>query len=165
MLRWLLLLPGGDREKGLARILEARDRGELLTGEADYQLHFLYLWYERQPAVALELLEKLAARYPTNPVFLQRVAELHDVYRHDPTASANAWRLLLERAQRRDVYAPEIAAVRAHLGLASQFALMERTDDAIEQLRIVIAQRPQAPAGALTRAETTLRALSKQSGR
>ena len=48
----------------------------LLRGEADYQLHLIYLWYEQKPARALELLEGLDARYPTNPLFLQRIAEV-----------------------------------------------------------------------------------------
>ena len=49
MLRWLLFLPGGDRVEGLREMLQARDHGELLSGEADYQLHFVYLWYEQKP--------------------------------------------------------------------------------------------------------------------
>src|SRR5262249_49305227 len=72
MLRWLLLLPGGDRVKGLREMLQAREHGELLAGEADYQLHLLYLWYERKPDEARRLLEQLDARYPSNPIFLQR---------------------------------------------------------------------------------------------
>src|SRR5581483_4471200 len=38
LLRWLLLLPGGDRADGHKEIRLARDRGALLAGEADYQL-------------------------------------------------------------------------------------------------------------------------------
>ncbi|MBM3820753.1 MAG: hypothetical protein FJW14_17300, partial [Acidimicrobiia bacterium] len=87
MLRWLLLLPGGDRVQGLEEMLRARDRGELARGEADYQLHLLYLWYEKQPSRALELLEGLRARHPHNPHFLQLIADVHDVYLTDPAAS------------------------------------------------------------------------------
>ena len=47
-LRFLLLLPGGDKTEGLAQMLRARNGGRLLQGEADYQLHLIYLWYERQ---------------------------------------------------------------------------------------------------------------------
>src|SRR4029078_800448 len=49
VLRWLLLMPGGDRVEGMREMLLARNRGALLRDEADYQLHWLYLWYERQP--------------------------------------------------------------------------------------------------------------------
>src|SRR5204863_237504 len=48
LLRWLLFLPGGDQAKGLREMLQARDKGELLRGEADFQLHVVYLWYEHK---------------------------------------------------------------------------------------------------------------------
>ena len=41
ILRFLLLLPGGDRDEGLREMLRARTRGRLLQGEADYQLHII----------------------------------------------------------------------------------------------------------------------------
>jgi hypothetical protein len=83
VLRWLLLLPGGDRERGLQEMLTARGRGALMRSEADYQLHVLYLWYEKQPLRALELLADLRARHPRNPLFPQLAAEIQDVYLHD----------------------------------------------------------------------------------
>jgi hypothetical protein len=61
-LRFLMLLPGGDRKEGLDQMLRARSRGRLLQGEADYQLHVIYLWYERQTPRALQLLESLHDR-------------------------------------------------------------------------------------------------------
>ena len=61
-LRFLLLLPGGDRREGLAQMLRARTQGRLLQGEADYQLHIVYLWYEHQTGRALELLRDLQQR-------------------------------------------------------------------------------------------------------
>ena len=42
-LRFLLLLPGGNRDEGLEEMLRARNHGRLLQGEADYQLHLIYL--------------------------------------------------------------------------------------------------------------------------
>src|SRR5439155_11142569 len=41
VLRWMLMLPGGDRAQGLREMLQARERGEVLRGEADFQLHVL----------------------------------------------------------------------------------------------------------------------------
>ena len=60
----------------------ARDSGELLRGEADYQLHLIYVWYEHRPQDAIALLRSLDERYPTNPLFLQRIAE---TLRHLPS--------------------------------------------------------------------------------
>ena len=129
MLRWLLFLPGGDRTRGLQEILEARTRGELLGGEIDYQLHLLLLWYERKPADAVALLRSLDARYPFNPLFLQRIAEVETTYSRDHHAAAEAWRELLDRA-----------------------------DEAITELQIVIDLHPSSPIGASLRAEMLLRA-------
>ena len=64
VLRFLLLLPGGDRKEGLDQMLRARNRGRLLQGEADYQLHVIYLWYERQTPRALQLLAVAARAVP-----------------------------------------------------------------------------------------------------
>jgi hypothetical protein len=104
MLRWLLFLPGGDRVAGLREMLQARQRGALLKGEADYQLHMIYLWYERQPMRALELLQDLDAQHPSNPVFMRRIADVQDQYLHDRQASAKTLRTLIERARAGRVY-------------------------------------------------------------
>jgi tetratricopeptide (TPR) repeat protein len=159
MLRWLLLLPGGDRELGLQEMLRARDRGELARGEADYQLHLLYLWYEKQPARALELLDGLRARHPRNPHFLQLIADVQDVYLMDPVASARSWQALLDAATRHAVAQPAMAEATARLGLATQLDRLGRRDEAIAHLRAVIAARPSAPFGAVARANALLRTM------
>ena len=49
----------------------ARARGTLLQGEADYQLHILYLWYEKRGRRARSSCStSLHDRYPGNPLFL-----------------------------------------------------------------------------------------------
>ena len=60
VLRWLLLLPGGDREERTAADRgRARRGGQLVRGEADYQLHLIYLWYEKRSRDALTLVRDL----------------------------------------------------------------------------------------------------------
>jgi hypothetical protein len=104
LVRWLLMLPGGDRVRGLNEMSRARDGGELLRGEADYQLHLIYVWYEQRPQDAIALLRSLDDRYPGNPLFMQRIAETYDTYLHDDRASAAAWQTLADRASRDRVY-------------------------------------------------------------
>ena len=104
ILRFLLLLPGGDRVQGLSEMLQARQKGVLLKGEADYQLHLIYLWYEHQPARAIDLLNDLDSRYGYNPLFLQRRAEVQSKYLHDRSGSASTWQTLLDRARAGRVY-------------------------------------------------------------
>jgi tetratricopeptide (TPR) repeat protein len=164
VLRWLLLLPGGDKVRGLREMLDARDGGALLTGEADFQLHGLYLWYERQPARALDLLRGLAGRYPTNPVFLQRIAEVHAEYLHDHPASAAAWATLVDRATHGQVASPRLAEARGRLGLGSALDLMAETDRAIEHFEAVAGSRTPEPHGASAEAHLRLGAAHDRLG-
>ena len=156
IVRWLLLLPGGDRVQGLREMLQARDRGELLRSEADYQLHWLYLWYERKPEGALDLLRGLDARYPSNPVFLQRIADVQHEYFHDHRAAAATWEMLLARARAAQVGGARVAEVRARLGLAAELTETSQPDRAIGHLTAVIALRPTAPYSALALAQLQL---------
>jgi tetratricopeptide (TPR) repeat protein len=149
ILRFLLLLPGGDREAGLAQMLRARARGRLLQGEADYQLHLIYLWYEQQTDRALELLRDLDHRYPANPLFLAQIAEIQDTYEHDIMASLDTWRSLLARVRANRVNLPAVAEVRARLGLARQLDTLARTDEAIDHLERIVASKPEEPYAAL----------------
>ena len=119
ILRWLLFLPGGDRVKGLQEMLQARQRGALLKGEADYQLHLIYLWYEQKPAQALALLEALDARHPANPLFLQRIADVQDRWLHDRPASRTAWQTLLDRSRAGQVYDAAGSEIRARRALST----------------------------------------------
>jgi tetratricopeptide (TPR) repeat protein len=149
-LRFLLLLPGGDRREGLDQMLRARMRGRLLQGEADYQLHVIYLWYERQTPRALQLLQSMHEKYPGNPLFLVQTAEIQDVYQHDITASLATWQSLLAAAREQRANAPVLSEVQARLGIAKQLEALHQTDDAIEMLQTVIALHSPAPYGSLS---------------
>jgi tetratricopeptide (TPR) repeat protein len=157
VLRLFLFLPGGDRRRGLSELTEARDHGQLLRGEADYQLHLIYLWYENRPRDALALLEDLDAKHPFNPLFLQRIAEATETSFHDRRASADAWRALRDRARAGRVYEPRVTETRARIGLAAELIAAGDLDAAIDELQIVIDSHPIAPAGARNRAEALLR--------
>jgi len=156
ILRWFLFLPGGDRAEGLEEMLKARDKGELLTGEADYQLHLIYLWYERKTEAALALLRGLDTRYPTNPLFLQRIAEVEDEYYHDHKSSAAAWSTLIDRVRAGRANSAGTAEIRARLGLATELAAMSQTAQAIDELKIVVSRDPSSPYGARAQAQLQL---------
>lgn len=162
ILRALLFLPGGDRAQGLQRMLRARDRGQVMAGEAAFQLHVIDLWYEKQFPRAVTLLRGLAREHPRNPLFPQLIAEVEDVYFHDRTASLDAWRQIVDAVGRGAVNQPEIALARARLGAAAQLDALFETDAAIDLLRAVVASRPAAPFGALAKAHLHLgRALDR----
>jgi tetratricopeptide (TPR) repeat protein len=152
VLRFFLMLPGGNRSEGLAQMQRARNAGRLLQGEADYQLHLIYLWYERQPPRAVELLRGLQKQYPGNPLFPAISAEIQDTYQHDVVASLDSWRGLLELARAQRVNMASLAEVRARLGAARQLEVLQQTDHAIELLESVVTRRPQAPYSSLAQA-------------
>ncbi len=156
VLRFLLLLPGGDRVEGLREMERTRERGELLRGEADFQLHWLYLWYEDRPDRALELLRGLDVRYPTNPLFLQRIATVEHEYFSNHQASAASWQALIDRAARSAVALPAVADARGRVGLAGELTETGDPTRAIALLTPLIDARPSAPYGILALAHLAL---------
>jgi tetratricopeptide (TPR) repeat protein len=156
ILRFLLLLPGGDRVEGMQEMLRARNGGQILRDEADYQLQIVYLWYEKDPQRALELLHGLRDRHPRNPIFQQSIADVEDVYMHDLTASLRSWQALLDAARAGDVVDAAAAETRARLGVALQLDRLYETDAALEPLRAVIAAHPAAPFEAVAQAQLQL---------
>jgi len=165
VLRVLFLLPAGDRAGGLREMQRTQNRGLLLRGEADYQLHQIYLWYERQPATALTLVEGLRARYPHNPLFALRAAIIQNDTFHNAQASLEIYRFLLDAARGGRVASPAITEVNARLGMAQEMDLLCDMSHAIEQLRIVIAARPGAPYSSLARAYYQLGVALDRSGK
>ena len=125
-LRFLLLLPGGDREGGLAQLERAARLGLLVRGEAQFQIHVLYLWYERKSKEALAIVRDLQARYPRNPLFRQIEAEILDKYFHDYAASLKASEQLLALAQSGTVFRSDIAERVARANIAKQTTAIAR---------------------------------------
>ena len=156
MLRFLLLLPGGDRVQGMQEMRRAREHGELLRGEADFQMHWLYLWYEQQPTRALELLQALDRQYPTNPLFLQRIADVQHTYLHDHSASARSWQTLLDRVAASTVEVAAIADARARIGLAAESTELAQPQRAVDLLTPLVRSRPSAPYGVVSLAGIAL---------
>jgi tetratricopeptide (TPR) repeat protein len=154
LLRFLLLLPGGDKVAGLRDMQATEARGQLVAGEALYQLHWIYFWYEKQPRRGLDALERLTARYPGNPHFLQRLGEVQVEYFHDAARSLAAWQRLADSAAAGG--APQLAEVRGRLGAAEQLDVLYETDRAVAEIRRVLALAPSRPVGSGARAQVLL---------
>lgn len=158
-LRWLLLMPGGNRVEGLQQLERAATEGLLVRGEAQFQIHVLYLWYENKWREGLAIIRTLQARYPRNPLFHQIEAEILDVYAHNREESLRASERLLALARRNEVARPALAETVARLNLARQLRALGRGGAAIEQLDAIIAAKPAAPHGALARAQRMRREI------
>jgi tetratricopeptide (TPR) repeat protein len=146
MLRWLLALPGGDRTRGMQEMLRARQSGQLLAAEADYQLHLIYLWYEKQPERALALLRGLQRAHMHNPLFPRLIAEIESAYLQDHAASLHTWTALAEAARGNRVAEPAMSQLRARLGIATALEQLSETDAALEQIAPIAQAKPAAPA-------------------
>ena len=156
MLRWLLLLPGGNRVQGLEEMLRARKDGQLLQSEADFQLHLIYLWYEKQPQRALQLLRDLRERHPRNPLFPQLIASVQDVYLHDLQAARETWQALLDAARGGRVAEPEMSEAAARLGLAGLLDRLSESESALPHVRAIVETKPSAPLGIVAHAQLQL---------
>lgn len=126
-LRFFLLLPGGDREGGLAQLERASTLGLLVRGEAQFQIHVLDLWYEHKSTEALALIRGLQERYPHNPLFHQIEAEILDTYFHDHAASLKASERLLSLAQAHGVFRADLAERAARRNIAKQTSALQQS--------------------------------------
>ena len=137
ILRFLLLLPGGDRREGLAQMLRARTRGRLLQGEADYQLQIIYLWYEQQTPIGRsscsQSLQRALSRQSALPGADRRdpgrLSARHHGEPRRPGARCSRWRASSASTSRR--------SPRCRRGWASRGSSTRsrRPIDAIDQLR------------------------------
>lgn len=162
MLRWLFLLPDGDRKAGLAQIAAAREGGTLIRGEADYQLHIIYLWYEQRFEDAARLIQGLQARHPRNPLFFQASAEIADLYFHDPTSAFLAAHDLLSRSEAGLMNARPLAEARAHFMMARYLDQLSETDRALTHAQWVVTRAPAQPLGIVARASALAAHLRKR---
>ncbi|MGE3491045.1 MAG: hypothetical protein AB7N29_13650 [Vicinamibacterales bacterium] len=158
-LRWLLQLPGGNRVEGLQQLERAASLGQLVRGEAEFQIHVLYLWYENKWPEALGIIRGLQQRYPHNPLFRQIEAEILDRYFHQPAESLRASQQLLALARDGGVRRPALAETVARLNMARQLIALEQNAAAATHLDAIIAAKPAAPAGALARAQRMRREI------
>ena len=165
ILSMLMFLPGGDRAGGLKEMEQTRSKGMLLRGEADYQLHLIYLWYEKQHATALRLIEGLHARYPNNPLFHLRLADVQGNYLRHHQAAVQTYRSMLEAARTGRIASAAQSEVEARLGLAQELDTLCNSAEAIEHANAVIALKPAAPYGALARAHYRLGVIHDRAGR
>jgi len=159
-LRWLLLLPGGDRVEGLRQMERASRQGVIVRAEADYQRHVAYLWYERRFREALDLIVDLVSRYPRNPLFRQIDADIRSVYFSDAAGSLASSEILRELARTKRVNRAALAEVRALLNIAVQRDRLGDRPGAIEALQALLARTPTAPVDAVARARQLARAWS-----
>ncbi|MDE3179788.1 MAG: hypothetical protein KGM47_09020 [Acidobacteriota bacterium] len=99
MLRFLIGLPGGNRELGLQQMAKAAASGEFTRGEAKFYLAKDYTRRnEMQFSKALDLFTQLAAEYPRNPFWKMMVASCYMRLGQDQKGEEAYRRVLRESA-------------------------------------------------------------------
>jgi tetratricopeptide (TPR) repeat protein len=77
VLRFLLGLPGGNKQEGIRQLEIAASAGKLTGVEAQFYLAKNLRNYDQQYARAIELLEPLVRRYPQNALFRLMLGDLY----------------------------------------------------------------------------------------
>ena len=114
---------------------------------------------------ALRLIEGLHTRYPTNPIFSLRLADVQGDYIRNHQAALQTYRAMLDAARAGRLAVPLMSEVYARLGMAQEMDALCDSTGAIGQLNAVIALKPTAPYGALTRAYYQLGVVYDRIGR
>ena len=142
-LRFLLLMPGGDRVDGLRQLERAATRG--MPGPRRSALpdpRALSLVRKQVAAGAGDHPRRCSRATRSNPLFRQIEAEILDVYFHDAAASLKASEQLLALAASGAVHRADIAAVVARLNIARQSIALKQPIAPPTQLDRLIAMRP-----------------------
>jgi len=105
LLRWMIGLPGGDRERGLQEIEYAAKYGELTHGEALFYLAKDYSREnENQFDKSLELFKQLRSQYPRNGLWTLLVGSLEIRMGHDKEGEA-LYREVLDQSRGKETEA------------------------------------------------------------
>jgi tetratricopeptide (TPR) repeat protein len=73
----ILFIPPGDRQKGIEQLTLASEKGTYASVEASYFLLQIYYFYEKDYAKALDLAQRLNARFPNNMLFHRYVGRCY----------------------------------------------------------------------------------------
>lgn len=145
LIRWVLFLPGGGREKGLRQLHLAKDHSVLLGPLARSILLVAYSAYEKQPGRAEALALSLHREFPNNPWFHLNLGYLHLATPGRAEEAVRTFKEVLERARSgHPNYVREITD-RARLGLAAAYHRLERGSDLRRTAERLLANPPRRP--------------------
>ena len=166
VVRYLLLIPGGDRKLGLQQVERAARHGEMWSTQAKLELVQIYSWLEGRVEDGLQVAEKLRRDYPDNPLLTLKLARLYaGPVLEDPVKAAEQFTRILQRAQQGHPHYPASVQYKALLGLAEVRARQWELDEAIAMLHPAIETKGTKPSWVAPRsllARARYRALLNQ---
>jgi hypothetical protein len=163
LVRFVFGIPGGDRERGLARIVAARD-ARLHRTEARWQLYEIYAFYENDPDRAWSEIAALHRDYPQAPLWGLKLAEhLRERLGLLSDSAATAREVLDAASGGQPNFSPVVAAM-ARLSLGETLLRDLRLGEAAEALRAA-SHAPAEASAVATRARFFLGRALELSGR
>jgi tetratricopeptide (TPR) repeat protein len=95
----LLFVPPGDKTKGIQQIKTASEKGKYASIESAYFLLQIYYQFEKDYPKALDLSEKLSARFPNNMLFHKYLGRCY-VVMSNWSKVKSVWSEILERCKK-----------------------------------------------------------------
>lgn len=88
-LRTFMFLPGGNRKEGSSQLIQAYQKGNLVSAEAGRTLAIIYTYYEKLPKYGIQMCDNLLARYPDS--FDVRLYKGINLYYSSEFDEAESW--------------------------------------------------------------------------
>ncbi|MGH9856333.1 MAG: tetratricopeptide repeat protein, partial [Acidobacteriota bacterium] len=164
VLKTLLFLPGGNREKGLKYLATASKKSVYFGAEAELVLAQFYADFEDRPQDAVPIVERFRAKYPQNAWYHYWLGTLLLDELHDYDRAETIYAEILDRCRRKlPSYTTELKN-QARLKMARVKSRQLYPEKAIEDIRDLISEKPNEPAWILARAYLELGNIYDQIG-
>lgn len=151
VLKALLFLPGGSREKGLSLLEEAGQKSIYFADESQLILARFYADFEEEPYEALRIVETYHKKHPDNAWFHYWMATLYSDEINDYYQGADIYKEILEKYNQSVMNYTEEVRNQAWLKLARCYSRQLDPDRGIAEIQKLIAGKPKAPSWILPR--------------
>jgi tetratricopeptide (TPR) repeat protein len=164
VLKTLLFLPGGNKEKGLEYLKTASKKSVYFGAEAELILAQFYADFEDRPQDAVQIVDRFHAKYPKNAWYHYWLATLVLDELHDYDRAEIIYAQILDRCGKNlPSYTTELKN-QARLKMARVKSRQLYPEKAIEDIRTLISEKPKEPGWILARAYLELGNIYDQIG-
>jgi tetratricopeptide (TPR) repeat protein len=145
VLKMILFLPGGNKEKGLTLLQQASEKSIYFGDEARLLLARFYADFEDQPQEAVQIVEDFRMRHPDNPWFDYWAATIYADELNEYARAEELYTGIIEKcAQHEPGYTVEVKNQTA-LRIARVHFRQLDPERAIREIRVLIGSKPTEP--------------------
>lgn len=164
VLKTLLFLPGGDKEKGMTLLKIAGQKSTYFADESQLLLARFYADFEEQPADALRIVRDFRAKHPDNAWFHYWTGTLLSDEINDYAQAEKTYTEIIALCERKSPSYTDELKNQAWLKLARVHARLLEPEKAITEIKTLISGKPKDPAWILPRAHLELGNIYDQIG-